>query len=210
MEWNRIADALYAGKVDEVAALTKEALGEEHSPHEVLNQGLLAGMDRVGKDFKADLLFLPEVLIAAKAMHAGMDVLKPLLSEGESTALGTYVIGTVKGDLHDIGKNLVGMMLTGAGIEVVDLGIDILPDKFAEAIEQHRPQIVGMSALLTTTMGEMETTIQALQAVGLRDKVKIMVGGAPITQEFADEIGADGYAPDAVSAVDLAKAWLQS
>jgi 5-methyltetrahydrofolate--homocysteine methyltransferase len=208
MEWNRMADALYAGKVDEVAALTKEALEEGHSPHEVLNEGLLAGMDRVGRDFKADLLFLPEVLIAAKAMHAGMDVLSPLLSEGEGKALGTFVIGTVKGDLHDIGKNLVAMMMTGVGIEVVDLGIDIPPEKFAKAIEEHRPQIVGMSALLTTTIGEMHTTIQALEGAGLRDTVKIMVGGAPVTQEYADEIGADGYAPDAVSAVDLAKAWL--
>jgi 5-methyltetrahydrofolate--homocysteine methyltransferase len=210
MEWNSMTDALYAGKVDEVAALAKEALEEGRSAPEVLNQGLLAGMDRVGKDFKADILFLPEVLIAAKAMRAGMGVLKPLLSESDSTSLGTFVIGTVKGDLHDIGKNLVAMMLTGAGIEVVDLGIDIPPDKFAEAIEEHQPQIVGMSALLNTTIGEMQIAIQALQQVGLRDGVQIMVGGAPVTEEFAEEIGADGYAADAVSAVDLAKAWLQS
>jgi 5-methyltetrahydrofolate--homocysteine methyltransferase len=209
MEWNRMADALYAGEVDEVAALTKEALEEGHSPPEVLNQGLLAGMDKVGKDFKADLLFLPEVLRAAKAMHAGMDVLSPLLSESESTTMGAFVIGTVKGDLHDIGKNLVAMMMTGAGIEVVDLGIDIPSEKFAAAIEEHRPQIVGMSALLTTTIEEMEITIRALEKAGLRDRVRIMVGGAPVTQEYADEIGADGYAPDAVSAVDLAKVWLQ-
>jgi len=204
-----MADALYVGEVDDVAALTKEALEEGHSPHEVLDQGLLAGMDKVGKDFKADLLFLPEVLRAAKAMHAGMDVLSPLLSESGGAALGTFVIGTVKGDLHDIGKNLVAMMMTGAGIEVVDLGIDIPSEKFAAAIEEHRPQIVGMSALLTTTIEEMEATIRALKEAGLRDNVRIMVGGAPVTQEYAEEIGADGYAPDAVSAVDLAKAWLQ-
>ncbi len=209
MEWNRIGDALYAGRVDEVAALTKEALEEGRGPQQVLNQGLLAGMDRVGKDFRADILFLPEVLIAAKAMHAGMDVLSPLLSESDSRTLGTFVIGTVKGDLHDIGKNLVAMMLTGAGIEVIDVGIDAPPERFAQAIGEHQPQIVGLSALLTTTMDEMKTTIQALEQAGLRDSVKVMVGGAPLTREFAEEIGADGYAPDAVSAVDVAKAWLQ-
>jgi 5-methyltetrahydrofolate--homocysteine methyltransferase len=210
MEWNRIADALYAGRVDEVAALTRQALEEAHGPEEVLNQGLLAGMDRVGKDFKADILFLPEVLIAAKAMHAGMDVLKPLLSEGEGTTLGTFLISTVKGDLHDIGKNLVAMMLQGAGIGVIDPGIDAPHQRFAEAIEKHQPQIVGMSALLSTTMQGMKTTIQALEEAGLRDRVKVMVGGAPVTQEYAKEIGADGYTPDAVSAADLARAWLAS
>jgi 5-methyltetrahydrofolate--homocysteine methyltransferase len=209
MEWNRISDALYAGKVDEVAALTKEALDEGHSAQGVLNRGLMAAMDVVGRDFKADILFLPEVLIAAKAMHAGMDVLNPLLSESDSATMGSFVIGTVKGDLHDIGKNLVAMMLTGAGMRVIDLGIDIPPEKFAKAIEEHQPQIVGLSALLNTTIGEMQTTIQALQEVGLRDRVKIMVGGAPVTEAFAEEIGADGYAPDAVSAADLARAWLQ-
>jgi len=209
MDWDKMGDALYAGKVDEVAALTKEALEEGHGAQEVLNQGLLAGMDRVGKDFRADILFLPEVLVAAKAMHTGMDVLRPLLSEIDTAALGSFVIGTVKGDLHDIGKNLVAMMLTGAGMEVIDLGIDAPADKFAEAIREHQPQIVGMSALLTTTMDEMKTTIQVLEEAGLRDKVKVMVGGAPVTQGFAEKIGADGYAHDAVSAVDLARVWLQ-
>lgn len=208
MEWSRMADALYRGKVDEVAALTEEALEEGHDPHEVLNQGLLAGMDRVGRDFKADILFLPEVLVAAKAMHAGMDILRPLFSESDSRTLGTFVIGTVKGDLHDIGKNLVAMMLAGAGIEVIDLGIDISAEKFVEVIDKHQPQILGMSALLTTTVDNMKTTIQALEEAGLRDRVKIMVGGAPVTQEFAEQIGADGYASDAIGAVDLAKAWL--
>jgi 5-methyltetrahydrofolate--homocysteine methyltransferase len=208
MEWNRMVDALYAGRVDEVAALAKDALDGGHSAREVLNKGLRAGMERVGKDFKADILFLPEVLIAAKAMHAGMDILKPSLSEGDSVALGTFVIGTVKGDLHDIGKNLVAMMMQGAGIDVMDLGIDIPPEKFIEVIEKHQPQIMGMSALLTSTIGEMKTTIGALEEAGVRDRVKIMVGGAPVTQEFAEGIGADGYAPDAVSAVELARTWL--
>lgn len=209
MEWNKIADALYAGQVDEVAVLTKEALAEGHRPHEVLKQGLLAGMDRVGKDFKADILFLPEVLVAAKAMHAGTDLLRPLLSESEVANLGTFVIGTVKGDLHEIGKNLVGMMLSGAGIEVIDLGIDVPPEIFAKAIQEHEPQIVGISALLTTTMGEMESTIQFLEERGLRDGIRIMVGGAPVTEEFARRIGADGYGHDAVAAVNLAKTWLE-
>ncbi len=208
MEWSRIADALYAGEVEQVAGLAREALDEGHSATEVLDLGLLAGMDRVGKDFKADILFLPEVLIAAKAMQAGMDVLQPMLSESGSSNRGTFVVGTVKGDLHDIGKNLVVMMMTGAGIEVVDLGINVPPERFIEAIQEHKPQIMGLSALLTTTTPEMQTTIQALEDAGLRDRVKVMVGGAPITQEYADEIGADGYAPDAVSATDLAKAWL--
>jgi 5-methyltetrahydrofolate--homocysteine methyltransferase len=209
MEWNKIADALYAGEVDKVAALTKEALDEGHGPHEVLKQGLLGGMDKVGKDFKADILFLPEVLAAAKAMHAGSDILRPLLSESDVANLGTFVIGTVKGDLHDIGKNLVAMMLSGAGMELVDLGIDVPPETFAKAIEEHQPQIVGMSALLTTTMGEMEKTIRFLEQAGLRDGIKIVVGGAPITEEFAQKIGADGYGHDAATAVNLAKEWLE-
>lgn len=210
MEWNRMADALYAGRVDDVSALTKEALEEGHGPQEVLNEGLLAGMDRVGKDFRADILFLPEVLRAGRAMHAGVDILRPLLSKSDTATLGKFVIGTVKGDLHDIGKNLVAMMLQGAGIEVIDLGIDTPAGKFIEAIKQHQPQIVGISALLTTTMGEMKTTLEALEVAGVRHGVKVMVGGAPITQQFAEEIGADGYGHDAVSAVDLAKAWLRS
>jgi 5-methyltetrahydrofolate--homocysteine methyltransferase len=210
MEWIAIGDALYAGRVDGVAALARKALEEGHSAQEVLKEGLLAGMDRVGKDFKADILFLPEVLIAAKAMHAGMEVLGPLLSETDRAGLGTFLIGTVQGDLHDIGKNLVAMMLQGAGIEVIDLGIDITADGFADAIREYRPQILGLSSLLTTTMGQMKTTLETLEEAGLRDSVKVMIGGAPVTQQFADEIGADGYGSDAVSAVELARAWLQS
>jgi corrinoid protein of di/trimethylamine methyltransferase len=210
MEWNKIADALYAGEADKVAALTNEALAEGHGPHEVLKQGLLAGMDRVGRDFKTDILFLPEVLAAAKAMHAGTSLLRPLLSESQVASLGTFVIGTVKGDLHSIGKNLVAMMLSGAGIEVVDLGIDVPLETFAKAIEEHHPQIVGISALLTTTMGEMERTIQFLEEAGLRDSVRIMVGGAPVTEDFAQKIGADGYGRDAAAAVNLAREWLEA
>jgi 5-methyltetrahydrofolate--homocysteine methyltransferase len=210
MEWTGMGDALYDGKVEEVAELTKKALDEGIGPHEILNEGLLAGMDRVGKDFRADILFLPEVLRAAKAMHAGMNVLRPLLSETDSATMGILLIGTVKGDLHDIGKNLVAMMLQGAGIEVIDLGIDTPPEKFVGAINEHQAQIVGLSALLTTTKSEMKTVLEALEKAGVRDKVKVMVGGAPITQEFADEIGADGYGHDAVAAVDLAKEWLQA
>jgi 5-methyltetrahydrofolate--homocysteine methyltransferase len=210
MDWNRIADALYAGKVDDVQSLTREALTDGHSAQEVLNQGLLAGMEKVGHDFKEEILFLPEVLLTAKAMHAAMDILNPLLSEGGDTNLGCLVMGTVEGDIHDIGKNLVIMMMQGAGIEVIDLGIDVPPARFVEAIAEHSPPIVGMSALLTTTIEHMATTIEELQRAGLRDKIKIMVGGAPVTEEFAQQIGADGYASDAIGAADLAREWLNS
>jgi 5-methyltetrahydrofolate--homocysteine methyltransferase len=205
-----MAEALYGGRIDEVASLTRQALDEGRSPRDVLNDGLLAGMDRVGRDFKAEILYLPEVLLTAKAMHAAMEILRPLLSEGGRSNLGTFVIGTVQGDIHDIGKNLVAMMMQGAGLEVIDLGIDVQSERFAEAIAEHSPQILGLSALLTTTVDNMATTIEALENAGLRDGLRIMVGGAPVTREFADKIGADGYAPDALSAVELATRWLQS
>jgi 5-methyltetrahydrofolate--homocysteine methyltransferase len=162
-------------------------------------------MDQVGKDFKAGDLFVPEVLIAARAMHAGMDVLRPLLAETDSISAGKYLIGTVKGDLHDIGKNLVKMMLEGAGFETIDLGTDVEPQAFVDAVREHQPVLVGMSALLTTTMVQMKATVEALEEAGLRDSVKIMVGGAPVTDAFAEQIGADAYAPDAASAVDRAR-----
>jgi 5-methyltetrahydrofolate--homocysteine methyltransferase len=196
---------LYTGKADEVALLVRQALKEGLSPSEILSKGLIAGMDRVGRDFKEGVLFIPEVLVAARAMHAGMDVLRPLLIETEAKPIGRFVIGTVKGDLHDIGKKLVSMMMEGAGFEVVDLGIDTPAERFVEAVREKKPHILGMSALLTTTMKEMETTIRALEESGLRDRVKVMVGGAPVTRDWADSIGADGYAPDAASAVDVAK-----
>jgi 5-methyltetrahydrofolate--homocysteine methyltransferase len=175
------------------------------TPAEVLQGGLIAGMDQVGKDFKAGDLFVPEVLIAARAMHSGMGVLRPLLAESGAPSAGKYVIGTVKGDLHDIGKNLVKMMVEGAGFEVVDLGADVAPEKFVAAVREHQPRLVGLSALLTTTMMSMKTTVEALQEAGLRNSVKIMVGGAPVTDVFAKQIGADAYAPDAASAVDMAR-----
>ena len=202
---NEIAEALYNGEAERVAELTRRALEEGFSPEEILNRGLIAGMERVGKDFRDGILFVPEVLIAAHAMKAGMQILRPLLTESAISGLGTFVIGTVKGDLHDIGKNLVAMMMEGAGFKVVDLGVDTPPEKFVEAVKSHNPQILGMSALLTTTMVEMKRVIETLKEAGLRDRVRILVGGAPVTQEYADEIGADGYAPNASLAVEKAK-----
>jgi 5-methyltetrahydrofolate--homocysteine methyltransferase len=201
----KIASNLYDGEEEEVAELVQKALDAGGDPQEILNEGLLAGMDQVGIDFKAGDLYVPEVLIAARAMHAGMNILRPLLAESGGTGMGKYVIGTVKGDLHDIGKNLVKMMLEGAGFETIDLGVDIEPDGFVEAVREHQPRIVGMSALLTTTMVNMKATIEALKEAGLRDSVKIMVGGAPVTAAYAEEIGADGHAPDAAVAVDMAR-----
>jgi 5-methyltetrahydrofolate--homocysteine methyltransferase len=196
---------LSQGKIEEVKKLTQDALNAGEPAETILKDGLLQAMDRVGAKFKNDEIYIPEVLIAARAMHAGMAVLKPILSKSNTPMAGKVVIGTVKGDLHDIGKNLVIMMLEGGGFEVVDLGIDVPANKFIEAINQHQPQVVGFSALLTTTMSEMRHTIQALEAASLRKQVKAIVGGAPVTEKFAKEIGADGYAPDAASAVDMVK-----
>jgi len=200
-----IASNLYEGEDKKVAELVQQTLDQGLDPHEILHGGLIAGMDKVGKDFKADVLYMPEVLIAARAMHAGMDILRPLLAESDVAGVGKYVIGTVKGDLHDIGKNLVKMMLEGAGFETVDLGKDVQPETFVAAVREHQPNILGLSALLTTTMPAMKTAIEALEEAGLRDSVKIMVGGAPVTAAFAEEVGADAYAPDAASAVDVAR-----
>jgi 5-methyltetrahydrofolate--homocysteine methyltransferase len=202
----RIASNLYDGEDEAVAELVQKALDQGMGPNEILQGGLIAGMDQVGRDFKAGDLFVPEVLIAARAMHAGMGILRPLLAESDVPSAGKFVIGTVKGDLHDIGKNLVKMMLEGAGFETVDLGTDVEPQAFVNAVREHKPRLVGMSALLTTTMVQMKTTVEALTEAGLRDLVKIMVGGAPVTDAFAQEIGADAYAPDAASAVDTARA----
>ncbi len=200
---------LYAGDDDAVAQLTRNALDEGLSPREVLQDGLLKGMERVGIDFRDGELFMPEVLLCARAMHAGMDILKPLLSEADMPSAGKVVLGTVAGDLHDIGKNLVGMMLEGGGFEIVDLGIDVPSDRFIEAIKDQEPDVVGLSALLTTTMDAMQDIITAIEEAGLRDKIKIIVGGAPVTQAFADEIGADGYAPDAAMTVELTRSLLE-
>ncbi|MGQ9780212.1 MAG: corrinoid protein [Bacillota bacterium] len=203
-----LAEALIAGNAQKVKELTEEALKEGIHPATIVNEGLIAGMSVVGQRFKNNEIYVPEVLIAARAMHAGLNILKPLLAEKKVQPVGKVVIGTVKGDLHDIGKNLVAMMLEGAGFEVIDLGIDVSPQKFVEAVQTHNPHHVAMSALLTTTMPMMKETIEALKAAGLRDKVKVMIGGAPVTQQYADQIGADGYAPDAASAAELAKALL--
>jgi len=200
-----MAQKLYQGEEEAVAGMVQQALDQGMGPEKILSGGLIAGMDRVGRDFRADELFIPEVLVAARAMHAGMNVLRPLLAETGVEMTGKYVIGTVKGDLHDIGKNLVKMMLEGAGFEVMDLGTDVVPETFVEAVREHQPHLVGMSALLTTTMPGMKKTIEALEEAGLRSRVKVMVGGAPVTAAFAEEIGADAYAGDAASAVEVAR-----
>ena len=200
-----IASELYEGEDEAVVELVQKALDQGMAPEEVLQGGLISGMDEVGQDFKSGELFVPEVLIAARAMHAGMNVLRPLLTESESAGAGKYLIGTVKGDLHDIGKNLVKMMLEGAGFETIDLGTDVEPQAFVDAVREHKPKLIGMSALLTTTMVQMRATVEALEEAGLRESVKIMIGGAPVTEAFAADIGADAYAPDAASAVDTAR-----
>jgi 5-methyltetrahydrofolate--homocysteine methyltransferase len=201
----KMAESLIAGKIDEVVDLTKQALDGGAAPVDILDQGLLAGMDVVGKRFKAEEMFIPEVLRCAKCMHGAMEILRPLLAETGAESIGTLIIGTVKGDLHDIGKNLVSMMFEGAGFNVVDLGIDKEPQVFVDAIKEHNAKLIGMSALLTTTMPKMGETINAIKEAGLRDQVKILVGGAPITAAFAEEIGADGYASNAASAVEKGK-----
>jgi len=201
----QISTAVIEGNLDDIADLTTETLDEGLMAGEILNKGLMPGMDHVGVEFKAGNMFVPEVLRSARTMQIAMDTLKPLLAEAGVKAAGKVLLGTVKGDLHDIGKNLVGMMCEGAGFEVKDLGKDITPEAFVQAVKEFEPDIVGMSALLTTTMRAMESTIKVLQEAGVRDRVKIMVGGAPVTQAFADQIGADGYASNAASAADLAK-----
>jgi corrinoid protein of di/trimethylamine methyltransferase len=203
--FGKMAESLIAGKGDEVVGLTKEAVDGGSSPQDILEQGLLAGMDVVGKRFKANEMFIPEVLRCAKCMHGSMAILRPLLVETGVRTAGTLVLGTVKGDLHDIGKNLVGMMFEGAGFEVVDLGIDKEPQAFVDAIKAHNASLLGLSALLTTTMPKMGETINAIKEAGIRDQVKIMVGGAPVTADSADEIGADAYASNAASAVHKGK-----
>ena len=201
----KMAERLIVGKIDEVKELSQQALDQGISPREIIDKGLLAGMEVVGKRFKAGDMFIPEVLLCARCMHGAMDILKPLLSEADAAGVGIYLIGTVEGDLHDIGKNLVSMMLQGAGFEVIDLGTNITPQQFVDAVKEHKPTILGLSALLTTTMPKMEETIKALKEAGIRDQVKIMAGGAPVTQAFVDEIGADAYGANAASATEKAK-----
>jgi methylmalonyl-CoA mutase cobalamin-binding domain/chain len=202
-------DDLYDGMAEEVEAEVHEFLRRGWTPYDTLTRGLVGGMDIVGIDFRDGILFVPEVLMAAKAMKAGMAILRPLLAETGAQQIGTMVIGTVKGDIHDIGKNLVAMMMEGAGFKVVNLGINNDAEKFINAIKEHEPDIVGMSALLTTTMPYMEVVIKALKEQGLRDKVIVLVGGAPLNAAFAEEIEADAYCRDAAVAVDTAKKLIQ-
>jgi 5-methyltetrahydrofolate--homocysteine methyltransferase len=205
----RIFEELAEGEADKIALLIQEGLRQGLSPEVILRQGLISGMNAIGERFKRGELFVPEVLLAARAMQAGMNILKPMLVQTGIQPLGRIVIGTVKGDLHDIGKNLVAMMLEGAGFEIIDLGIDTAPEKFIQEVRKNKPQILAMSALLTTTLPMMKTTLEILRAEGLKNTVKVMVGGAPLTQKYADDIGADGYAPDAVSAVTKARELLK-
>lgn len=200
-----ITKSLISGKPLEVKALTEEALRQGARAREILERGLLAGMDTVGQSFKNDEIFLPEVLLAAKAMKAGMEALKPFLSASDRPGGGLVILGTVRGDMHDIGKSLVGTLLEGAGFEVLDLGVDVPPERFVEAVRVQQPQILGMSALITTTMAEMRHTIELLERAGLRPEVRVMIGGAPVTRAYADQIEADSYALNATLAVEEAR-----
>ena len=208
VDFKSLCEALQRGDADTVEEMVKTALAEDVSPKEILDNGLISGMNIIGIKFKNNEVYVPEVLLAARAMYAGMDLLKPKLIETGVKNIGKVVIGTVMGDLHDIGKNLVKMMLEGAGFEVVDLGVNVSPERFISAVKEHQPDILGMSALLTTTMLNMNGVIQSLQSADLREKVKIMIGGAPVTQKYAEQIGADKYSPDAASAVEDAKMFL--
>ncbi len=208
-DFQEMIDALIEGDENRVPSLVQSALDEGDSAKEILDKGLIAGMDIVGEKMEAEDMFIPEVLRSAKIMSSAIDIIKPLLSEADFRAAGKVVIGTVKGDLHDIGMNLVAMMLEIAGFDVYNLGVDVPPDRFVEEVKDKAADMLCLSALLTTTMPMMKTTIDAMVESGLRDRVKVMIGGVPVSQDFADEIGADGYAPEAGSATKLAKALLQ-
>lgn len=202
---SEISGRLIAGDVEAVKTLTRQAIDGGHSAQDILEKALLPGMDVVGQRFKACEMFIPEVLRSARAMHGAMDILRPILIESGVATAGTLVIGSVQGDLHDIGKNLVAMLFEGAGFKVVDLGADVKAETFVQAVSEHKATFLGMSALLTTTMPRMAEVVQAVKEAGLRDQVRIMVGGAPVTADFARQIGADGFAPNAASAVEKAK-----
>lgn len=204
-DFNNLAELVISGNYAGAKDLTQKMIDNGNEPLEIINQGLMAGMNVVGVRFKAGDMFVPEVMMSAKAMSTGIELLKPLIADKDMPSAGKVLIGTVKGDLHDIGKKLVVMMMESAGFEIIDLGVDIAPAAFVKAVKEHKPQVIGLSALLTTTMLSMKDTIEALKEEGLRDTVKIVVGGAPISQTFADEIGADGYAPDAAAATDLCR-----
>jgi len=205
VSYDALNEGVIKGDESAVQAEVNKALNEGAEARDILAKGLIGGMGVVGERFGAGDMFLPEVLMSAHAMHQGLEIVKPLLAKSGEKALGSVVIGTVEGDIHDIGKRIVGFMLEGNGYEVTDLGVDVKAEAFAQAIEEHKPDILGMSALLTTTMPNMGKTIDLLKEKGLRKEVKVMVGGAPINEQFAKSIGADGYAPEAGSAVELAK-----
>ena len=200
-----LSQAVIDGDGEQVAALVRRALSENVAPSKIINEGLIAGMNVVGERFKNGEFFIPEVMMSARSMHNGLTIVKPLLSASEERSKGTIIICTVKGDVHDIGKNLVAMMLEGGGFRVIDLGTDVSPERVVSAVKEHSPQVLAMSTLLTTTLNRIPEAIKALEAAGVRGNVKVMVGGAPVTQAFADKAGADGYAPDAALAVDRAR-----
>ena len=205
MELQQLTDAVIAGNAPEAQALTEAALGEGFPAATIVNDGLITAMGVVGGRFGRGEIYVPEMLLSARAMQYALAILEPLLAESGGVSRGTVVIGTVKGDVHNIGKNIVSIMLRGSGFTVHDLGVDVPAERFVAAVEEHRPDIVGMSALLTTTMPAMKTVIEALEAAGVRDQVKVLVGGAPLTEEFAQSIGADGYGRDAGAAADRAR-----
>ncbi len=207
--FEKTAQALKSLKAQEVSQLVSQSLEENLKAEDILNKGLISGMNEIGALFKEGKIYVPQVMLAAKAMYAGLDILNPILSEQNVEPAGIVAIGTVKGDMHDIGKNLVSMMMEGAGIKIIDLGTNVSAEQFIDAIESKGAQIIAMSALLTTTMPQMRSTIEEIQKRGLKDKVKIMIGGAPITLEYANDIGADGYTRDAGSAAQMAKAFLK-
>ncbi len=209
MDLSNVSEKLMEGKVDELKQLTEQALQSEVNPADILNQGLLPGMDAVGQKWKDGDMFMPEVLRCAKAMSGAMDILRPHLSEGDMGNAGTMVIGTVAGDLHDIGKDLAAMMFEGAGYKVINIGIDQPNENFVKAVKEHKPNVLGMSALLTTTMPRMGEVINSLKEAGIRDQVAVIIGGAPVTEEFAEEIGADLYAPNAGGAVDITREFFE-
>jgi len=200
-----IYEGILKGNMKAVQDATTAGLGEGVAAGELLNEAMIPAMAEVGRLFEANEYYVPEMLIAARAMKAGLAILRPALVEEDVKPLGKVALGTVKGDLHDIGKNLVGIMIEGAGFEIIDLGVDVAPEAFVDAVRNQGADLVGLSALLTTTMPSMKTTIEAFKEAGLRDQVKIIIGGAPVTQRYADEVGADGYGRDAASAANLAK-----
>ena len=205
--FDEISALLQKGRPRELSALVQEELADGTAANDILTKALIPGMSAVGERFKKNEIFVPEVLITARAMNAALNILKPVLAQAGVEPIGKAVICTVKGDLHDIGKNLVKMMIEGTGISVIDLGIDCPPERVVEAVREYKPDIVCLSALLTTTMVNQKATIDALKEAGLRDQVKVMVGGAPVTQAFADEIGADAYTPDAATAAEVARSY---